>query len=408
MARYRFPRNLRVVSLRAVLVGLASSTLRAVWQPFVLSLGAPMSILGLLEALGGWRGVLPAPLQYLSGWLSDRLGRKPFIVLGSLAGMLGAVLYIQAALSGDYRWLFPGVALMGLTVVADPPQDSLVAESVPIRQRGSAYSLLVLSWMAPGIVAPALGGYVAGQWGYMPIFVLVGLLYGLALIVVVRYLRETLRQATRRVSAGQVGQALLTILVPPRRLRGLYWALAVDSFVWGLGWTILYGMLTDAFGFTTFQIGLLSSIVSISWTLSQMPIGWVIDRFGSKPLMILSELMGIPLVLGWMLSSTFLAFAFLQIGFGVMAATWVPAQRALIANSVVEEERGEALGRLAAFQGLIGFPAAFIGGLLYDHFGYQAPLLANLVGAGISALVVTLVVKEPSREEGDPALGGGV
>jgi MFS family permease len=73
-------RNLRTVTAKTFLSGLASSVMRTVMQPFVLSLGAPMSTLGLLESLGGMRGILTSPLQYFSGWLSDRLGRRPFMI----------------------------------------------------------------------------------------------------------------------------------------------------------------------------------------------------------------------------------------------------------------------------------------------------------------------------------------
>ena len=83
---------------------------------------------------------------------------------------------------------------------------------------------------------------------------------------------------------------------------------------------------------------------------------------------------------------------------GLVAATWAPALRALLANSVPTEQLGEAMGRLFAFRGLIGFPAPYIGGLLYDRFGFQAPILANLVGVAIALVAVVVAVKEPSRE----------
>jgi hypothetical protein len=57
------------------------------------------------------------------------------------------------------------------------------------------------------------------------------------------------------------------------------------------------------------------------------------------------------------------------------------------------------MGRLAVFRGLIGFPAPYIGGLLYDHYGFQAPVLANLVGVFIVTGVLVFAIKEPSREE---------
>jgi len=97
------PRNLRVVAITAFLAGLFSSMTHAVWQPFVLSLGAPMSTLGLLESLGGWRGVVPALIQPIGGWLSDRLRRKPLLALSGLVGLLGRYKTCPYR-SGSHHW----------------------------------------------------------------------------------------------------------------------------------------------------------------------------------------------------------------------------------------------------------------------------------------------------------------
>lgn len=92
-----------------------------------------------------------------------------------------------------------------------------------------------------------------------------------------------------------------------------------------------------------------------------------------------------------------MAFAVLYALFGLVAATWVPAEQALLANSVSEKQRGEAMGRLSAFRGLIGFPAPYIGGLLYDHFGFRAPIVANLVGVAIALVTIILAVREVAK-----------
>jgi MFS family permease len=388
-------RNLRTVVAKTFLSGLASSMMRAIMQPFVLSLGAPMSAVGLLESLGGWHGVLTSTLQYYSGWLSDRVGRKPIMILGSLSGVLGLGLFVVAALTGQWLWLVPGVVLTGATLMANPADQSVVAESSQVSRRGSAYSLLVMAWIAPGIVAPALGGWLAGWWGFVPVFVLQAALYAVSLLLVVRFLRETVLRSSQRISWGELKAATVRLVAPPRRLRGYYWTMAVDSFTWGLGTSLLAGMLTQTYGFTTFQLGIMSSLMALSWTLSQWPVGKLIDRFGSKPLLLLSQVSGLPYMLGLMAASSFAAFAALYALWGVIAATWVPAQRVILANSTHEREHGEALGRLAAFQGLVGFPAPFIGGLLYDAFGFQAPLLAGMAGVVVTSLMLVVLVKEP-------------
>lgn len=382
---------------------MASSMMRAVMQPFVLSLGAPMSMLGLLESLGGMHGLLTALLQYYSGWLSDRLGRRPFMILGNASGVLGISLFIVAALSGNWLWLVPGVVCVGATLLADPVDQSMVAESSQASRRGTAYSLLVMAWTAPGIFAPALGGWLAVRWGFVSVFVLQALLYAVGLVLVLCFVRDTILTSGERVTWGELRSATLRLIVPPHDLRGFYWTMAVDSLAFGLGLSLLYGMLTQTYGFTTFQLGIMSSLMALAWTVSQWPAGKLIDRFGSKPVMLLSLVGSIPILVGLMLVSSFPAIAGIYAFFGVMGATWVPAQMAMLANSASENELGEALGRLSAFRGLIGFPAPFVGGLLYDAFGFQAPLLASLVGVAIETVILVTIVEEPQRPEETPS-----
>jgi MFS family permease len=390
--------NLRVIAITSFLTGLFSTMTRAVWQPFVLSLGAPMSTLGFLESLGGRRGITTALIQPTGGWVSDRLGRKPIVALGSLLGLLVMVFYLLAALTGDWRWLLPGVILLGATLASSPAETSLVAESARAGQRGAAYSLQMASWVVPGVFAAALGGFVADRWGFSPVFLTRFGLEALRLLLIIWLLQETLSRVKRGISLGELRGVMARIVVPPRRLRGFYWAMAVDIFVWGLGGSLLFGMLSEAYGFTTFQLGVMSGLLSLAWAITQLPIGRLIDRYGCKPFLALSEALGILVVGGWLFSTSFVAFAALHALFGLVAATWAPALRALLANSIPTKQLGEEMGRLSAFRGLIGFPAPYIGGLLYDHFGFQAPILANLVGVVIALVAVVVAVKEPSRE----------
>ena len=391
-------RNLRTVTAKTFLNGMASSMLRAVMQPFVLSLGAPMSVVGLLESLGGMRGIFTAPLQYYCGWLSDRIGRKPFLIAANLSGVLGISLIVVGALTGNWLWLVPGVIFTGATLLADPVDQSLVAESSQVSRRGASYSLLVMAWTAPGIFAPALGGWLAGRWGFLPVFGLEALLYALGLVLVVRFLRETIGAGRSQVTWREIKAATRKLVVPPQGLRGYYWTMAVDSFAWGLALGLLFGMLTLTHGITTFQLGIMSSFMALTWTLSQWPVGRLIDRVGSKPVLLLSLVLSLPVLAGFMVLTTFPAFVALYALLGVSAATWVPAQMAMLANSSPERELGESLGRLAAFQGLIGFPAPFLAGLLYDAFGYLAPLLAGFAGVILSIVMLAVLVKEPQRD----------
>jgi len=392
-------RNLRVIASTSFLAGLSYNMMAAVWQPFILSLGAPMSALGLLESLGGRRGVMITLIQAVSGWFSDRLGRKPLIALGSLVCLLAVSFYILAAIIGHWWLLLPGSILLGAGLASRPVESSLTAESVDFSRRGIAFSILMASWITPGIFAPALGGFIADRRGFTPVFLVCVGLESLRLLFILWLLVETLSKASAVVSLRELKGVLLSMVVLPRELRSFYWVVAIDSFVWGLGNDLLFGMLSQTYGFTTFQLGVMSSLRSLVWALSQLPIGKLVDRYGCKPFLVLSGVIAVIVVVGRLFSISFPSFAILHACFGLSAATWVPVQQALLANSVPAKQLGEAMGRLFTLRGLIAFPAPYLGGLLYDHFGFQAPILANLIGAVIVLVVILFGVKEPPRQE---------
>jgi MFS family permease len=374
---------------------------RAVWQPFVLSLGASMSTVGLLESLGGPGGLVGSLSQPLGGWFSDRLGRKPLLILGGLCALVGVGFFTLASITGERLWLLPGVLLIGASLVSIPALRSLVAESSAANRRGMAYSVLTASAMAPGIFAPALGGYIAVQWGYTQFFVVRLGLEALAVLLIARLLQETVGRVRSGVPPGELKRLFATLLVPPRHLRGFFIASAIDQFAWGMGGFLLMGLLSDAYGFTPFQLGIMSSLTALVWTICQLPVGRLIDRYGCKRSLIFSEALGLLLIVGWLLARTYTAFVVVQATWGVIGATWLPAIMTLLADSVPDNQRGEIMGRYAAFRGVIAFPAPFVGGLLYEQFGFQAPLLANLVGVLIAMVLIILTVQDPKRVEVD-------
>jgi len=394
-------RNRRVLSASFFIEGFFTYLLQAVWQPFVLGLGAPMSTLGLLESIGGAKmGIVANLSQLLGGWLSDRRGRKPVIAWGAATGIVAMGFCLVAAATRQWRWLLPAMVLIGLAMVSRPATYSAVAESSRVGRRGLAFGALLLAWTVPGIFAPPLGGWIAATRGFAPVLVLRLLLEGLRLALVLWLLRETLQAAGGVVSRAEMAGMLSRIARPPRALRGLYWAMAVDTFAWGMGGALLVGMLSKTYGFSTVQLGVMASLFCVTMALAQLPAGRLIDRIGSRPLLAFSEASFVCILVACLVVRSVAAFTVLYAFLGVIASTWVPAQQAFISNSVPATERGEAMGRLAAFQGLLAFPAPFLGGLLYDRFGFSVPIAANLVGAALALAFIIVLVKEPPVADG--------
>lgn len=390
--------NLVVLTTTAFLRGAHTTVYNVIWQPFVLSLGASMPTLGLLNSIGGMNGLVTTIVQALGGWMADRLGRRPFILAASGLTIIGYGLFALAGWLNSWTIVGLGVFFLGAVAISFPARNSMTAESVRTDQHGSAFSLITVAGLIPGVLAPATGGWIADRFGLLSVFPIMIVLEAISLGLVWRYLHETCAPDPGGINIKGVTAALVRSIVPPKGLGGFFLAVAGDSFSWGMGWGLLYGMLTETFHFTVEQLGIMSSVMSLTWAIAQMPIGRYIDRHNLKWVMIVSEAIGIPLMLIWITQSSFEIFAASEMLFALTAATWVPVVNTYLTRRVSPAERAEAFGRLNVFRGLLAFPAPALGGVLYAWGGMQLPLIGNLAGIFFVIAILVTFVREPSSQ----------
>jgi len=385
---------MRVLSVQSVLTAMFYGMLFVIWQPFVLELGASMAVLGGLSAALSLTASLSSPVW---GRLSDRVGRKPLLVLSNVP-KAGALVF--CIIANTWFLLIPFVILMGLSASYrqwNPARASVVAESVSREERGVAYSVLMFASETTTAVVAPLGGFLALVYGFVPIFYACIAADIVCALLTVVFVQETLDEELRvGVRSGKQNwwKTLREMFWPESHLEGFYVAAFVDAFAWGLGGSILYGMLVDSFEVSTYELGLLSATVSVSLVVAQIPFGKLMDRYGRRLFLLVSEALFAVTVFGWFISTNFVHFLVFQIPFGVSVAAWVPTVAAFLADNVSKERRAEAMGKLQAFRGILAFPAPYIGGLLYDAWGFQTPLFFNFLGACVALAIFFALVRE--------------
>jgi MFS family permease len=371
-------RNIRVIAITGLISGIYIGMLNVVLQLFPGSLGFGVLALGILQALGNrFSGVAATIIQPLAGHYSDVHSRKRVIILGSIATISSMLCFVGAALTFNGILMLLAFVLFGISILGSPSSQALVAESVDFdpRRMDVAYSAIFFLSTIPGVVTPYLAGAVVDRYGYLIIFAAAVLLESVDLFLYWKELSETKHTMVTGSTQGRTF-SFREALRLPKKSAGYYGALAMDAFAFGITSSIIYAMARDQFGFSASDIGLLGSVLGVAIIASQYPSTRILLWLGAKKTIILS---------GWALSNNLPEFAVFSVVFGVSVTTWVPGVQSLMMTHSPPGERGSVGGKVAAFRGLVAFPAPIIGGFLYQGFGYEAPVIASFV-----ATLVTL------------------
>jgi DHA1 family multidrug resistance protein-like MFS transporter len=382
-----------VLSAYALLLGWRGNVLAVILQPFVLQLGASVAFLGLLETIGGYRGLVPAVVQPFGGWMADRVGRKAVAVAAGSASVVSLLLFTLAGRVQTVGLLLPAAALLGLGSIGRPATDALVGESAG-PQVGYAYSRVTFAWTLAGIVAVA-AGYLADLLGFPPIFALTAGLEALSTTLLALLVQETVAGPhPTRPRPAELQRLTLDALTPPRRLRAFYLGVVIDTFGYGLGSVLLFGFLADKYGFNPFQFGVMTTIYSGAWALAQLPAGRWTDQGRARHFLILSEGLTAVTIASWLLTSRFEVFAASMALSGLASALWTPALMSWAYARIPEGRRAEELGRLNAVPSVYAFPAPWIGGFLYERLGFVAPIGLSLVGTVVAGIVFAWALRD--------------
>jgi MFS family permease len=202
-------------------------------QPFILSLNPSLAMLGLIEGLGGFEGLLPALIQPFFGWLSDRMKRKPFIVLGSLLMEFSLILFFVSGLTSSFFFIIPAVILTASSALAMPIIDSLIAESVETSKRSGAYNKILLAATIPSIFSTIIGGILADRFGFISVFTISIIIQCIIIFIVVSFLKDD-PPKKGVLNFSELRSFIHRNISPSLKLRKFYLMNVIDALSVGL------------------------------------------------------------------------------------------------------------------------------------------------------------------------------
>jgi len=315
------------------------------------------SFVGGDAAYAGWViGVFAtawACVQFVStpvfGIISDRVGRRPLILLSNLGTSLD---YVIMALAPGLGWLFAGRLISGATTASMSTAYAYIADSTQPHERAKAYGLIGSAFGIGFVVGPAIGGWLGTYGPRVPFwaaaaFSLANFLYGLVV------LPESLDAAHRtpRIDwkkANPVGA--FRFLRKRPQILGLasvnflgYLAHEAYPIVW-----VIYCIAR--FGWNSWQVGLTLTMVGATSVVSQMLlVGPIVKRFGERRTMVIGLAFA---ALGYACFSLANPWLFV-VGILVSAlGLYMPASQALLTHRVAPNEQGALQGALGAVRSL--------------------------------------------------------
>jgi len=356
---------------------------RSITGPFLGSLGASATIVGIVAGLGELVGYA---LRLVSGYLSDRTGKYWTItVIGYVVNLLAVPIL---ALAG--RWEIAAALIIAERfgkAIRNPPRDAMLSHATSEVGRGWGFGLhealdQIGAVMGPLIVSAVL--FLKGTYHSSFAVLLIPALIAISILIVARILYPTPRDM-------EVGSE-----EPSRRgFPKVYWVyLAAVAFI-AAGYAD-YPLIAYHFGKV--------SSVPRDWIPVFYAVAMGVDALAALVFGRLFDRVGIAVMIGAVvLSALFAPLVFLG-GFGLAllgVALWgigMGAQesimRAAIANMVPADRRGTAYGVFNTGYGLFWFAGSALMGYLYDIS------IPSLVAFSILAQLISIPILAVVRRSG--------
>lgn len=352
------------------------------------SFGATPLIVGFLVASYAAAQLVGAPLL---GRLSDRIGRRPVLLLSVAGTSLGFILLgvaaplgkllagsasIQSANVAILAVLFFSRILDGLTGGNLTVAQAYIADVTDEANRAKSLGLIGAAFGLGFILGPAAGG-VLSQWGYnVPAFTaaLISFLNFLAILI---FLPESLTPERRENLATHQRppftlKALLTVLnrpiVGPLLHVRLFYGLAFATFqsIFSL-YAQSIGLNSRTTGFVLAYVGLLSVITQAGL------IGPLTRRFREVWLIISGLWVMAISLLAWAFTSQLWPLLVVILPLSLSGGVLNTVIQSSISKSVNRDEIGGILGISASLEALTRVIAPTIGGFLLGSIGRWAP-----------------------------------
>jgi len=392
-------RNLYILTFVLFVVMLGYGIVIPILPFYVEDMGAGGMELGLLVASYAVMRLICGPIW---GSLSDRVGRKPILIIGILGY---AITMLWFGLATQLWMLFAARILSGILSSATAPTSmAYIGDSTPEKERGGGMGMLGAAGGVGTILGPALGGLLAGDSFSLPFFIAAGLSL-LSLLLAWLFLPESLPAGERtglRQAAGNptgenaAGKGIVDLRLWLQTVRSPLGILFVLTFISTCGLMIfasIFGLYAlERFGFGPQDVGVMMMVLGLVSAVAQGGLAGPLTRRWGDEAVIRGGLLATIAGFGWMLLADsywmiLLATAF----FGLATALQIPALTSLTSRRATLPQ-GIVMGLSNSFVSLGRIFGPLLAGFLFD-VNIRLPYAGGIAVMGLGFVVSVVFVE---------------
>jgi DHA1 family multidrug resistance protein-like MFS transporter len=322
--------------------------------------------------------------------MMDRIGRKPFIVIGGLVTLVGFLSYSWATF-----WVLLGAGIVLVSIdyaIRGMASYAALGDVAKSEELGRVFSVDLGVTETGATIAPFLGGYGASTMGFSSSFI-----FGISAVIIAVALGVVLigYRPEPKPKVTTPSESWRSLIRPDRRMLPLLTIVVLDATAWRISfpfWTLyIFGEMKA----TQEQLGIALAIAAAIPALTGLTLGGRLDKVGRRPFLAASEWSAvgtfIPLLFGWRPEFAYISAIF----WGLVYSLWVPALNSYIVEQFGREKFGQTQGTMSLISGIVSAASPSLGGWLWDNVSPKAPFIVTLVMATTIGFLIWFQIKEP-------------
>jgi MFS family permease len=332
---------------------------------YVDQFAASSTVLGIVfGAYSASRTLFMPPV----GYLSDRMGRRGFIITGLLLFTLVSPLY---AVADGVAQLILVRFLQGMAAaMLMPVAMSYIGELAPEGKEGFLMGTFTSAFFAGLGFGPLIGGFLRDRYSMEAAFYGMGALSLLALIVTAVTLPPDGSASGQREDKEHGGTGEMLSLTP--RLSALLFFRFTRALGIGFVWVLMPLYAVIELHITSFQVGILLSVNTFVTTFLQSPLGHLSDRMGHLRSITLGSIIAALAVSAISWAPGYRELVLISLVLGLAGALIVPSGSALAVELGRSEGMGRIMGLYSTSLSLGTMAGPVLGGVITDLWNIRS------------------------------------